>query len=138
MTNQFVSEHIVPAHFIEDLALSADFLSTRDICQLSQSFKDWLKDVFIDNDISALLSARAVFVDAILNKLWCQHHLDEYQISLVAVGGYGRGELHPQSDVDILLLTQEDINLDLEEKNFHLYYPALGYQTRHRSQRSFY
>ncbi len=116
MTNQFVSEHIVPAHFIEDLASSADFLSTRDICQLSQSFKDWLKDVFIDNDISALLSARAVFVDAILNKLWCQHHLDEYQISLVAVGGYGRGELHPQSDIDILLLTQEDINLDLEEK----------------------
>jgi len=116
LTNQFVSEHIVPAHFIEDLALSADFLSTRDICQLSQSFKGWLKDVFIDNDISALLSARAVFVDAILNKLWCQHHLDEYQISLVAVGGYGRGELHPQSDVDILLLTQEDINLDLEEK----------------------
>jgi len=116
LTNQFVSEHIVPAHFIEDLASSADFLSTRDICQLSQSFKDWLKDVFIDNDISALLSARAVFVDAILNKLWCQHHLDEYQISLVAVGGYGRGELHPQSDIDILLLTQEDINLDLEEK----------------------
>jgi len=116
LTNQFVSEHIVPAHFIEDLALSADFLSTREICQLSQSFKDWLKDVFIDNDIGALLSARAVFVDAILNKLWCQHHLDEYQISLVAVGGYGRGELHPQSDVDILLLTQEDINLDLEEK----------------------
>jgi [protein-PII] uridylyltransferase len=116
LTNQFVSDHIVPAHFIEDLALSADFLSTRDILQLSQSFNDWLKDVFIDNDITALLSARAVFVDAILNKLWCQHHLDEYQISLFAVGGYGRGELHPQSDVDILLLTQEDINLDLEEK----------------------
>lgn len=106
----------MPAHFIENLALSADFLSTRDICLLSQAFKEWLKDVFIDNDISDLLSARAAFVDAILTKLWCQHHLDEFQISLVAVGGYGRGELHPQSDIDILLLTQEQINVELEEK----------------------
>lgn len=116
MTNHTVSAHIVPAHFIENLAVSADFLSTRDICLLSQDFTEWLKDIFIDSDISDLLSARAVFVDAILKKLWCQHHLDEFQISLVAVGGYGRGELHPQSDVDILLLTQAEINLELEEK----------------------
>lgn len=108
--------HIVPPHFIEILAVSADFLSTRDICQLSLSFNTWLKDVFIDNDINDLLSSRAIFVDAILKKLWSQHHLDEYQISLVAVGGYGRAELHPQSDVDILLLTQEGVNLALEEK----------------------
>ncbi len=116
MTSHPVSVHIVPPHFIEKLAISADFLSTRDICQLSQSFNTWLKDVFIDNDINDLLSARAVFVDAILKKLWCQHHLDEFQITLIAVGGYGRGELHPQSDVDILLLTQEEVHLELEEK----------------------
>lgn len=116
MTILSVSTHIVPPQFIEDLAVSADFLSTREICILSQSFTEWLKEVFIDNDISDLLTARAVFVDAVLKKLWCQHHLDEFQISLVAVGGYGRGELHPQSDIDILLLTQEDIELALEEK----------------------
>ena len=80
MTSHPESVHIVPPHFIDKLAISADFLSTRDICQLSQSFNNWLKDVFIDNDISDLLSARAVFVDAILKKLWCQHHLDEFQI----------------------------------------------------------
>jgi [protein-PII] uridylyltransferase len=116
LTSHPVSVHIVPPHFIDKLAISADFLSTRDICQLSQAFNTWLKDVFIDNDINDLLSARAVFVDAILRKLWCQHHLDEFQITLIAVGGYGRGELHPQSDVDILLLTQEEVNLELEEK----------------------
>lgn len=117
MTSHPVSVHIVPSHFINQLAISADFLSTRDICQLSQSFNTWLKDVFIENDINDLLSARAVFVDAILKKLWCQHHLDEFQITLIAVGGYGRGELHPQSDVDILLLTQEEeVDLELEEK----------------------
>jgi len=116
LTSHSASVHIVPSHFIDQLAISADFLSTRDICQLSQSFNSWLKDVFIDNDINDLLSARAVFVDAILKKLWCQHHLDEFQITLIAVGGYGRGELHPQSDVDILLLTQEEVDLELEEK----------------------
>jgi len=116
LTNNPVSVHIVPPHFIDKLAINADFLSTSDIGQLSQSFTLWLKDAFIEYDISDLLAARAVFVDAILRKLWSQHHLDEYQISLIAVGGYGRSELHPHSDVDILLLTQEDVNVELEEK----------------------
>jgi len=107
---------VVPNDFIEPLAISAEFLSSRDICQLSQEFYVWLKDAFSDCDIKDLLSARAYFVDEILRKLWCQHNLDEFQISLLAVGGYGRSELHPQSDVDILLLTQEEISTELEQK----------------------
>ena len=106
----------VPECLIENLTISSDFLTSSDICTLSQNFNDWLKDTFSGSDVSELLSARAAFVDAILKKLWCQHHLDEYQISLIAVGGYGRGELHPQSDVDILLLTQPEIDIELEDK----------------------
>lgn len=115
--NNFPSKNsIVPTRFIESLAIKADDISSKDICLLTVDFNNWLKEAFAVNDVNDLLVARATFVDATLNKLWYQHHLDEHQISLLAVGGYGRGELHPYSDVDILLLTQDNIDIELEEK----------------------
>jgi len=109
-------ESILPSEFIDKLAISAPYISSTEICELSKSFQDWQQEVFPDEDITTLVNARAEFVDNVLIKLWCQHELDEYQICLLAVGGYGRGELHPYSDVDILLLTQDKIDQDLEEK----------------------
>ena len=87
-----------------------------EVCALSQDFNQWLLSIFIEEDMENLVRARAEFVDLVLTKLWVQHQLDEYQLSLIAVGGYGRSELHPHSDVDILLLTQQTIESDLEEK----------------------
>lgn len=116
MTNHPLNNHIVPTHFIESLAIASENLSSKEIYQLSASFNDWLKEAFVDNDVNDLLVARAVYVDAILHKLWYQHQLNEFQISLIAVGGYGRGELHPYSDVDILLVTENNIEIELEEK----------------------
>ncbi len=107
---------ILPAHFSDTLAITKEALSSREICQLSQVFNTWLQTQFSLEEVADLLNARADFVDQVLTKLWCQHQLDEYQISLIAVGGYGRGELHPHSDVDLLLLTQDKIDKALEEK----------------------
>ncbi len=52
-----------------------------------------------------LVHGRARFVDALLRRAWT-HHLGEHasSLALVAVGGYGRGELLPHSDVDVLIL----------------------------------
>ena len=107
---------ILPEHFIETLSLTTEALSSSEICLLSQSFNVWLQEQFSFEESADLIAARADFVDHVLTKLWSQHQLDEYQISLIAVGGYGRGELHPHSDVDLLLLTQSKVDKVLEEK----------------------
>ncbi|MBL4821463.1 MAG: [protein-PII] uridylyltransferase [Gammaproteobacteria bacterium] len=60
-------------------------------------------------DITRLVRDRARFTDQLLRIAWQQFPWpDEHNISLVAVGGYGRGELHPHSDIDLLILTRSN------------------------------
>lgn len=58
-------------------------------------------------DADAILHGRAALVDQVLRKMWQCRHLSE-EPALVAVGGYGRGELYPCSDVDILILLPDN------------------------------
>lgn len=61
-----------------------------------------------------LVRARAAFIDGVLVDLWKQHvHVPN--AALLAVGGYGRGELHPCSDVDVMLLLPEVLPQDSED-----------------------
>lgn len=106
---------IIPTHLTSKLAPAAAMLTTAELVELSNQFYQWLSDAFEFIEVTELVHARADFVDQILQKVWCQHHLDEHQITLIAVGGYGRGELHPYSDVDILILTQEKVSTEIEE-----------------------
>ncbi len=56
-----------------------------------------------------LLTGRTKLVDGALARLW-QHCGMPVKAALVAVGGYGRGELYPHSDVDVLILLPESAN----------------------------
>ena len=64
-------------------------------------------------EISSLIYERALFIDCMLHYAWHQFAWTD-QASLIAVGGYGRGELHPKSDIDLLLLLKEERPEDLE------------------------
>ncbi|MGB5331565.1 MAG: [protein-PII] uridylyltransferase [Woeseiaceae bacterium] len=55
-----------------------------------------------------LVHARAAVIDEHLISLW-RHELDASGAALLAVGGYGRGELHPYSDVDVMVLLPDDL-----------------------------
>ena len=58
-----------------------------------------------DESVETLVHARAELIDAILREVWRSQLPAGYAgWTLAAVGGYGRGELHPHSDVDILIL----------------------------------
>ncbi|MFQ5644207.1 MAG: [protein-PII] uridylyltransferase [Thiogranum sp.] len=57
-------------------------------------------------DIEDLVRGRSWLVDQILIRCW-KKLLGDFNGALVAVGGYGRNELLPGSDVDIMLLLAE-------------------------------
>ncbi|MDO5769210.1 MAG: [protein-PII] uridylyltransferase [Psychrobacter sp.] len=60
-------------------------------------------------NIRQLVAARACAIDSLLIALFELFELDKTDLALFATGGYGRGELSLHSDVDILLLSPEDI-----------------------------
>ncbi len=77
------------------------------------AFKDTLRwgaerlvSLFHDSAAAeSLVHARAFLIDEVLREAWARHiATDTPELALIAVGGYGRGELLPHSDVDVLLL----------------------------------
>lgn len=60
-----------------------------------------------NEDVNQLVKARAWVVDQLIIHAWISLIPADKNISLVAVGGFGRGELHPHSDVDLLILLAE-------------------------------
>ena len=67
-------------------------------------------------DINQILISRSNLIDELLEKLWIENNLADGSIaSLVAVGGYGRREMHPASDIDLLLLLSKEPNQQEQE-----------------------
>ena len=69
----------------------------------------------LDNDAQALLRNRCQKVDIVLTKLWVGLDFPS-TLALAAVGGYGRGELYPASDIDLLILLPQEPDPALQER----------------------
>ncbi len=66
-------------------------------------------------DAGDLLRGRCARVDAVLRRLWADLEMPG-TVALAAVGGYGRGELYPASDIDLLILLPRPASRALQEK----------------------
>ncbi len=64
-------------------------------------------------DAVQLVHARAWVVEQLLLLAWHRIMPHPIDICLVAVGGFGRGELHPHSDVDLLILLDDAVAQNL-------------------------
>ena len=102
------------AKLLDITALQAELNSANNLVQplkqVMESASNILNERYKANlSITEIVSDRAWVVDQILKIAWqAQPWPDEKDISLVAVGGYGRGELLPHSDIDLLILTRKD------------------------------
>ena len=77
-----------------------------------------LHELFVDGAPAAeLIAWQSAVTDTLIIHLWDQiiPTCAASNLALVAVGGYGRAELHPNSDIDILILTEIEYQASDEE-----------------------
>lgn len=70
----------------------------------------------LGDDIRDVVMARADAIDRLLRLLWQRQQLQHDGLALIAVGGYGRGEMLPYSDVDIMILSRAPLSTTLSEQ----------------------
>jgi [protein-PII] uridylyltransferase len=92
---------------VDPLALVAQYRS-----HLQQGQAAIRERYLASGDAPRLLHERCRLIDEVLCDLWRSLQLPA-SLALLAVGGYGRGELYPASDVDLLLLLPAPPDADL-------------------------
>ena len=93
-------------------------MNKKGLTQLKKMYQEKFHNLcekFLENHNSkAYLKKQTQLVDKLLVKIWKSLSISE-NISLVAVGGYGRKELFPYSDVDILIIFEKEISKNDQE-----------------------
>ena len=74
--------------------------------QLKTGYEALKADFTQKPNAKRLFKQHCLLIDGILAQIWAQTEMDA-RCCLIAVGGYGRGELYPHSDIDLLILLPE-------------------------------
>jgi [protein-PII] uridylyltransferase len=100
------------------LTLNDTAITSAELKEQLAQFGEHQKALFLArHSVTDLVYGRAEYVDQMLLRIWRFYGFDAIEdLSLVAVGGYGRKELHPLSDIDILVLSQTALASSLQEK----------------------
>ncbi|WP_162063352.1 bifunctional uridylyltransferase/uridylyl-removing protein GlnD [Vibrio taketomensis] len=104
--------------FQSPLTFSDEQITVSELKSQLEVFAEYQKQEFSNHHpVSDLVLGRSEYTDLLLTRLWQHYEFDQIpHLCLVAVGGYGRGELHPLSDIDILVVSQKNLPESLGAK----------------------
>ncbi|MEY3219552.1 MAG: hypothetical protein RIT27_909 [Pseudomonadota bacterium] len=114
------SEQIIDPQLFDNDAFSQALFQTQQPISLFREAllkgRDVLNASFeMTKSADEVVLQRAWLIDQILRQVWTLFHF-QTPLALIAVGGYGRGELHPSSDVDILILSQDALTEQTQQE----------------------